>query len=620
MAELTFIIPIGKGHAELAIRAMSSVKAQTFPCELLTMLDVNERGPAAIRNILLRQVTTEFVSFLDADDWVEPTFAEETIAAFRRAGGNCYIFTDFVGDDGLITETPCINDTMDKRSRSVPERKPYCGGTWHQITTLIPTAWAKAVNGFDEQLPAVEDTDFYLKLCTTFRCGVKLSKPLFHYTGGGKRSHDFRVGPDYDRVMGELSSRYGGKMGCCGDQTAIAKPIGEKQPGDVLAMALWRGNRTEQGRITGRVYPRLSFPRTTWVDPRDVSFSPQFWSLVGQPAVDEGAALQSVAEIAQKGMAAVKQSPYAPPTIEPDPPPVIKQKPDVKRVLNLARAAQGKTDEPIFVFPEKEYPSYSDIKRLAQLSGFDIVTPKQIDPFSRRPYIVVSPESPGQLNGLRAWVICWQLEYAGQYTNNYTGFKGDVWASDKAWADANNAKYVLMGSHEELTTSSTRALNPPTMVKELGEAAQRTGGKLSFDVTMLGYMIPRRQVIKDALNDLNWPPDYPGHDTYERDSILSNTRLMLHVHQHDNAPYIAPQRIAIAAAYHMPVISETVSDPGDLHGVLFTDYGNISDVVHSQLKDTEGREMAVRVGEKLHNYLCVERPFRTCVMEALNQR
>lgn len=593
---VTFIIPIGPEHTEIAQRAIDSALAQSVPCEVKSLIDTAGRGPGWARNTMLRQVTTEFVSFLDADDWVEPTFAEETIAAYQRAGGNCYIFVDFIGQDGTITETPCLNNGLNGKPLSTPDRKPYCGGTWHPITTLLPTAWARAVNGFDEQLPAVEDTDLHLKLCTTFRCGVHLARPLFHYTGGGRRSHDFHRSADYDAVMGELTSRYGGKMGCCGDKTAIAKPIGEKQPGDVLAMALWHGNRTEFGRVSKRNYPRLSFPRTAWIDPRDAQHSPNLWQVIEQPAVNANNGLQSVAEIAQLGMNTIRRNPYAPPTIEPEVPPVTAPKPDVGRVMSMARKAISYTGDPIFVFPEKDYPSYSDIKRLAALSGFDIVTPKQIDPFGRRPYIVVSPEPPGQLNGLRAHIICWQLEYTGDYTHNYDGLNVDIWASDKAWADEHGAKYVMLGSHPGLAD---------------GEPLEPL-----YDVTMLGYMVPRRQAIKDALSDLRWPIDYPGHDTAERDTILLRTRLMLHVHQHEGSHYIAPQRIAIAAAHHMPVISEAVQDAGDLAShIAQVSYVDIAATVHNYFISSVSDLDSVR--EDLHQFLCIERSFRNCVMEAL---
>ena len=596
MSDLTFIIPIGLNHQDVAQRAIDSVEAQTIPCQVITRVDTARRGPGALRNEMLRQVTTEFVSFLDADDWIESTFAEETIAAYMRAGGNTYIFTDWIDGAGRVIEAPCMN-AMDGHVLSTPDRKPYCGGTWHPLTTLLPTAWARAVNGFDEQLPAVEDTDMWLKMCTTFRCGTRLARPLFHYTPGGKRSHDFATGPDYDRVMGELTQRYGGKMGCCGDATAIAKPIGEKQSGDVLAMALWHGNRSEFGRVSKRHYPRLSFPRTAWVDPSDVSYSPNLWQMIEQIAVDERVGIQSVAELAQMGMNGVRRNPYAPPTIEPDPPPVHDVKRDVQRIVNMARNATRITGDPIFVFPEKHYPSYSDIRRLAELSGFDIISPKKIDPFGRRPYIVVSPEPPGQLNGLRAHIICWQLEYAGDYTHNYDGLNVDVWASDKVWAAEHGAKYVMLGSHPGLADGEP--LDP------------------HYDVSMLAYLTPRRQMVKDVLSDLRWPVDYPGHDMSERDTVLLRTKLMLHIHQHENAPYMAPQRIAIAAAHYMPVVSETVKDAGDLESYLtFADYADIPDVVRKRVAEVPViGDLAG--GEQLNKFLCVEHTFRSCVKEAL---
>lgn len=380
-------------------------------------------------------------------------------------------------------------------------------------------------------------------------------------------------------------------MGCCGDTSGPVIPVGTRLEGDVLAMALWRGNRNETGRVTRRLYPRISFPRAAWVDPRDIEQSPALWKVIEPPAPPPAPSL-NLAQIAQAGLATAKRAAvpdYAPPKNEPPPPPV-QAKPDVTRVLRLSRKAA--TDEPIFVFPAKDYPSYSDIKMLVQLAGFDSTT--RIDAFSRQPQIIISPEALPDLSGIKARVIAWQLEYAGNYTHNYDGFTGEVWASDKAWADAHGAKYVLMGSH-------------PDLAQEWADA------HTMFDVTMLAYMTPRRQTIKDKLADLRWTPDYPGHGNKQRNDILCQTRLMLHVHQHDNAPFVAPQRIAIAAAHHMPVISETTPGAGDLGAYLMTaPYDQIAETVRIAL-DLGASDS----GDRLYQFLCVERTFRTCVLEAL---
>ncbi len=590
MTDLTFIIPIGPAHEHLAQRALDSVAAQTVKCDVAALVDTERQGPGVLRNRMLREIQTEFVSFLDADDWIEPTFAAETLAEYRRIGGDHYIFTDWYDNRGEIVQTPCLNGP-DGYPLSVPDRKPYCNGTWHVLTTLIPTAWAQAVGGFDENLPGFEDTDFYLRLCATQRCGHHLARPLFHYAANGGRALAFLQHPDHERIKIAVMQRYGGRMGCCGDAQVAALPVGQKQDGDVLAMALWRGNRSEVGRVTRRMYPRISFPRTAWVDPRDVTQSPMLWKVVEQPQpvaapVSRGL---NLAQIAQASLATVKRAAvpdYAPPKDEPPPPPV-QARPNVSRVMRLGQ----KLDEPIFIFPVKDYPSYSDIKRLVQLAGFDSAT--KIDAFSRRPLIVVSPESLPALDGIKARVIAWQLEYAGDYTHNYDGFTGEVWASDKAWAEAHGAKYVLMGSHADL--GGTLNIDP------------------AYDVTMLGYMVARRQAIKEQLASLRWPVDYPRPE--DRDYMLRLTRLMLHVHQHDNAPFVAPQRLALAAAYHMPVVSETTPGIGDLTDYIEqADYDGIPALVTTVLK----RKTLTASGDKLHQYLCVERTFRTCVMEALN--
>lgn len=596
MPDLTFIIPIGPAHQHLAQRALDSVAAQTVTCDVAALVDTDGVGPGVLRNRMLRDVQTPFSVFLDADDWVEPTFAAETLAEYQRIGGNRYIFTDWYDNRGVVVQTPCLNGP-DGYPLAVPDRQPYCNGTWHVLTTLLPTAWVREVGGFDEDMPGSEDTDFYLRLCTTLRCGHHLAKPLFHYAPNGGRARAFQEHPERGRFMALLTQRYGGRMGCCGDNGGPIKPVGGRQANDVLAMAQWRGNRTEVGRVTQRMYPRISFPRTAWVDPRDVAQSPTLWRQIEQPppAAPPPEPGLNLAGLAQAGLATVKRAAipdYAPPKNEPPPPPV-QAKPDASRVLRLANRKPS-TDEPIFIFPAKDYPSYSDIKRLVQLAGFDSAT--KIDAFSRRPLIIVSPEGLPDLSGLKARIIAWQLEYAGDYTHNYDGFTGEVWASDKAWAEAHGARYVLMGSHAGLVVS-----------RYIGRSLD------VYDVTMLGYMTPRRQAIKAQLSDLRWPPDYPGHDTDERNALLSATRLMLHVHQHDHAPFLAPQRIALAAAYHMLVVSETTPGAGDLGEYLITaPYDQISETVQTALNLG-----ASDLGDRLHRYLCEERPFRACVMEAL---
>src|SRR5690606_18255985 len=128
--------------------------------------------------------------------------------------------------------------------------------TWHCITTLLPTDWARRVDGFDETLAGGEDTDFYLKLTTAGFCGKRLPEPLFHYGKGGRRARAFVNGPEFQATLDTFTRRYGGKrMACggCGDNPNVDAPVGEKQIGDILVQATWAGNRRERGPMTGRL-------------------------------------------------------------------------------------------------------------------------------------------------------------------------------------------------------------------------------------------------------------------------------------------------------------------------------------------------------------------------------
>lgn len=275
--------------------------------------------------------------------------------------------------------------------------------------------------------------------------------------------------------------------------------------------------------------------------------------------------------------------------------------PNVGRVKRMAMAHYGEVGMPIFVMPRKTYGSYHDFWKLAELSGFELIFQDEAD--LRDPhatYIFAAPERIPDCTNARAHTILWQMEYAGDYSEvENAGTVDEVWSSDPAHAERTGAKFVLLGSH--------RGLNP-----EL-----RTAEEPEYDLTMLAYMVDRRRAVKDRLSTYRWTEDYPGHGGAERHNLLKNTRLMVHVHQHE-VPALAPLRLAIAAAYRMPVVSEAVEDAGPYRrAVMWAKYGEIPGRVElyfdGKVDDDAQHDNA------LHRLLCVERSFGKCVMEALGE-
>ncbi len=270
---VTMVTPVSSYHRDQVARISKVVAAQTVPCQHIIIHDDDGRGAGYARNQGLAQVDTRFVVFLDADDDIAPDFAEKTLRAYiqhRRI-----IYTDWY-IDGKRTEAPeCA----------------WVNSTWHVVTALIPTAWAKAVNGFDETLPAGEDTDFFMKLAAAGYCAKRLPEPLFTYGSNGQRSKRMLMAGLKDTFIAKIANRYGGKVSDC--NTCGANPDGEMMPaneqleGTSLVKVLWGGNRRERGRATGVMYPRTGNGATMYVYEADIDMSPEWFARVDDKPFDD---------------------------------------------------------------------------------------------------------------------------------------------------------------------------------------------------------------------------------------------------------------------------------------------------------------------------------------------
>lgn len=262
----TVIIPIAPHHQSLAARAADSARAQTVTCDVIQVLDRDLRGAGWARNLGASQCDTDFLVFLDADDFLAPTFVEACLAVYEPPR---YVYTNWLRGDLLSKPNLCITAEL-----------PY---HTHLITTLYPTAIFKALGGFDETLPGHEDVDFYLRSHRAGICGIHLDEPLLHYTEHGWRSRIFNERTDKKAIMDDVFLRNGGErttMACCGQpgEKAQTNP-GQELPGDIKAEATWAGMRSEVGPVTGRVY--IGGNGTVLnVDPRDVEQRPELFRAV----------------------------------------------------------------------------------------------------------------------------------------------------------------------------------------------------------------------------------------------------------------------------------------------------------------------------------------------------
>lgn len=260
---VTIYIPYASHHSLLVRHATASAERQTVACTVVSGL--SEGTPARFRN-QAANAQTPFVTFLDADDFLAPTFIEECLRAYQTGR---YVYTSWWCGDILRKPCLCVDGVTGYQS--------------HLVTTLYPTALFKALGGFDETLPGHEDVDFYLRSARAGVCGLHLDKPLLHYTEHGQRSLIFGQRADKKAIMDDVYLRNGGQvtiMACCGQPGTKAQTNpGAELPGDVKAQTLWAGMHSEVGMVTGRVYVGGNGV-TLNVDPLDVEQAPHLFKVV----------------------------------------------------------------------------------------------------------------------------------------------------------------------------------------------------------------------------------------------------------------------------------------------------------------------------------------------------
>lgn len=266
-----------------------------------------------------------------------------------------------------------------------------------------------------------------------------------------------------------------------------------------------------------------------------------------------------------------------------------------------------------FVRTRHVYDSYRDMIRLAELSGFPLIYTDEVDVSKEGVYILITmngewrPHVDNQSDKPRnAHLILWNLERpsgsagsVGNYAQSnreliYRRHVDEVWVSDRRMADETQLRFVVLGSDE--------GLGEPSNEKR-------------YAFCHMSYEVPRRTNIykyfsPDHIGPNCWPP--------ERDEVLRQSRFALNVHQ-DIHPFQEPLRLALFAAYGLPIISETIFDmyPWSSETMLTVGYDGLVGKLKQALNEDYGpyKEMGLMARE----IMCGEFNFGRCVREAVAQ-
>jgi len=240
-----------------------------------------------------------------------------------------------------------------------------------------------------------------------------------------------------------------------------------------------------------------------------------------------------------------------------------------------------------FVRPDHEYMTYVDYWRLVELANYPIISAGNMDASNADHTYILTMQNLGvwQYAGLgwpdaKARIIYWDLEWSDvSYLDTVPGMN-EFWTSDRWYAAQRGYRFVPLGSH-------------PDLVKV--EAAKRWNGSAQWDICTLSYMGPYRRQM--AINSIDGKytiaPNSAWND--ERLEQLERSKVMVHIHQHDDYPCVAAQRFALAAAAGLPLISEECRDPFPFvpgEDFISAPHGSIAGAVATILDNGYGRDLA----------------------------
>lgn len=264
----------------------------------------------------------------------------------------------------------------------------------------------------------------------------------------------------------------------------------------------------------------------------------------------------------------------------------------------------------IFVRTRYWYDSYTDFWKLVELSGFPTCYVDEVDVTRHVTYITTPingewrPHLDNHMSEPRnAHLVLWNLERpsgnggVGNYAQHnrqllYDRYFDEVWVSDRRLAQETGARFVILGSDCGLG--------------EPGDPA-----KMRFDFVHMSYIVPRRAAVYDRFDQNRVAPNcWPPH----RHEILQLSKFALNIHQDDH-PFQEPLRMALFAAYGIPVLTETINDsyPWSREFCEYNPYDGIVEKLHQMLRNDYGRwrDMGLRARARM----CGEFRFRDVVMQ-----
>jgi len=219
------------------------------PSSGLRIFRQENKGPAAARNLGIKEARGEWIAFLDSDDEWKPGKLKAQLEFLRK------------NPDTLICQTEEI--WIRNGTRVNPMKKHQKSGGWIfekclPLCVVSPSAVMMhrklfdEVGLFDESLPACEDYDLWLRIAAKHPIGL-IEKPYILKYGGhpDQRSREF---PAMDRFRIRALVKILSQNILAPEQTAAARKMLEEKAKIYIEGALKRGKEKEADEVRRIAY------------------------------------------------------------------------------------------------------------------------------------------------------------------------------------------------------------------------------------------------------------------------------------------------------------------------------------------------------------------------------
>lgn len=217
--EVSVIIPVGRVHEKTLVTALASLEAQEFrnweaivvwdykpddwvlrwyknAFPFVTWLFSNGTGPGRARNLGVDASTTDFITFLDADDYYSPQFLsrvhpsvvmETRSVVYSRYYGSMSreqhenFGGAIVREDGdrLLVEFAFRNYDKSRAFTRPSGERPY---VWTGVNVLLPKKWHYEIGGFRDDMASWEDCLYMYRLAWAGHGFALVNEPLWVYS------------------------------------------------------------------------------------------------------------------------------------------------------------------------------------------------------------------------------------------------------------------------------------------------------------------------------------------------------------------------------------------------------------------------------------------------------